>query len=265
MLLTVQPAVLSTIACNGAFRGRGLLARYLYSIPQSNLGHRRIGTDPVPDEVTDTYNNHVHQLAADLAGGTDPAVLTLSPPAHELLLDTERRIEPQLGEDGEWGSGSIAEWGSKLAGAILRIAGLLHLASEHEAFSTPISSATLTAAISIGTYFTEHARAAFNLLGDTGTSDAAHLLHHLAKNNIKEFSIRSLHVELPRGRFATANDVTAPVATLADHGYVQAQPRPKRTGAGRPPSPAYLAHPELATISTESTESPDSDPTGRDR
>jgi hypothetical protein len=133
------------------------------------------------------------------------------------------------------------------------------------AFHTPIGSATLTAAISIGTYFTEHARAAFNLLGDTGTSDAAYLLHHLAKNNIKEFSIRSLHVELPRGRFATANDVTAAVATLADHGYVRAQPQPKRPGAGRPPSPAYLAHPELATISTESTESPDSDPTGRDR
>jgi hypothetical protein len=263
MLLTVQPAVLAAIACNSAFRGRGLLARYLYSIPQDNLGHRRIGTDPVPIEVTDAYHQRVYQLAADLAGWTDPAVLVLSHDAHELLLNTERLIEPQLGEDGDLRG--VAEWGSKLAGAMLRIAGLLHLASEHEAFSTPISSATLTAAISIGTYFTEHARAAFNLLGDTGTSDAAYLLHHLAKNNIKEFSIRSLHVELPRGRFATAADVTAPVATLADHGYVRAQPQPKRTGPGRPPSPAYLAHPELATISTESTESLDSDPAGRDR
>lgn len=252
MLLTVQPSVLSTIACNGAFRGRGLLARFLYSIPKSNLGHRRIGAEPVSDDITSTYEEHIRELFADLADGTDPAVLTVSPPAHELLLDTERRIEPQLGEDGDLES--IAEWGSKLVGAMLRIVGLLHLASEPEAFRTPISRATLANAIRIGDYFTDHARAAFHLLGDTGTSNAAYLLGHLVKKDIKEFTIRSLHVELPRGRFATAEDVTAAVTVLEDHGYVRPQPKPERTGPGRKPSPSYLVHPDLATLSTESTE-----------
>ena len=139
MLLTVQPAVLFTIACNGAFRGRGLLAPFLYSIPKSNLGHRRIGAEPVSDDITSTYEEHIRRLFTDLADGTDPAVLTLSPQAHELLLDTECRIEPRLGEDGDLES--IVEWGSKLVGAMLRIAGLLHLASEPEAFRTPISRA----------------------------------------------------------------------------------------------------------------------------
>ncbi|MGH3709459.1 MAG: DUF3987 domain-containing protein [Pseudonocardiaceae bacterium] len=257
MLLTVQPSVLSTIASNAAFRGRGLLARFLYSIPKSNLGHRRIGAEPVSDDITSTHEEHVRKLFADLADWTDPTVLTLSPQAHELLLDTELRIEPRLSEDGDLGP--IAEWGSKLAGAMLRIAGLLHLASEPEAIRTPISRtpisrATLANAIRIGDYFTEHARAAFHLLGDTDTRNAAYLLGHLAKKNIKEFTIRSLHADLPRSRFATADDVTAAVKVLEDHGYVRPQPKPERTGPGRKPSPGYFVHPDLATLSTESTE-----------
>ena len=251
LLLTVQPAVLAAIARNGAFRGRGLLARFLYSIPEDNLGYRRVGTAPVTTDVTDNYEKHIRTLAEDLADWTDPAVLVLSADAHELLLDTERLIEPQLAKDGELGP--IAEWGSKLAGAILRIAGLLHLANEREAFRTPISRATLKAAVRIGDYFTEHARAAFNLLGDAGTTDAAYLLEHLRKQDTQEFSIRSLHMELPRGRFATVEDVMTAVGSLEDHGYVVALPQPPRVGPGRPPSPKYRVHPDL-TKSTQSTE-----------
>jgi hypothetical protein len=252
MLLTVQPAVLSTVASNSTFRGRGLLARLLYAIPSDNLGQRRIGAKSVPIDINDAYKKRVQTLITDLAGRADRGVLTLSPQAHELLLDTERRIEPQLAEDGDLGP--ITEWGSKLAGAMLRIAGLLHLARKEEAFDIPISSVTLAAAIRIGEYFTEHARAAFRVLGDTDTRDAAYLLAHFVKKGTVEFTIRSLLTDLPRGRFATADDVTAAVRVLEDHGYVRAQPQPERTGPGRRPSPGYLAHPDLAAVSAESAD-----------
>jgi len=253
LLLTAQPAVLAAIARNRAFRGRGLLARFLYALPESNIGRRKIGAAPVPDAVTDAYAAHVRKLAADLADWTDPAVLTLDHDAHELLLNTERTIEPQLAEDGQLGTGLLAEWGSKLAGAMLRIAGLLHVASETEAFRTPISAATLAQAVRIGTYFAEHARAALGLLGESDTGDASYLLDYLARKDITEFTIRSLHVELPRGRFATVEDVTAAVAVLDDHGYVRARPQPERR-PGRPPSPGYDVHPQVTTERTQSTE-----------
>ena len=252
LLLTVQPSVLAAIARNGAFRGRGLLARFMYAIPEDNLGRRRVGTEPVPAELRDAYGQHVRKLAEDMAAWTDPAVLTLSPDAHELLLETERKIEPQLAEEGTLGS--IAEWGSKLAGAMLRIAGLLHLARESEAFRVPISRSTLSDAIRIGAYFTEHARAAFNLLGDTGTSDAAYLLDYLTRKEVTEFTIRNLHAGLPRGRFPTADTVIGAVQLLDEHGYVQPKIQPERTGPGRKPSPSYLVRPEVTTESTESTE-----------
>ena len=254
LLLTAQPAVLAAIARNRAFRGRGLLARFLYALPESNIGRRKIGAAPVPDAVTEAYAAHVHKLAEDLADWTDPAVLTLDHDAGELLLNTERTIEPQLGEDGQLGTGLLAEWGSKLAGAMLRIAGLLHVASETEAFRTPISAATLTQAVRIGTYFAEHARAALGLLGESETGDASYVLDYLARKGIENFTIRSLHVELPRGRFTTAEDVSAAVTVLDDHGYVRARLQPERQGPGRRPSPGYDVHPQVTTESTESTE-----------
>ena len=253
LLLTAQPAVLAAIARNRAFRGRGLLARFLYALPESNIGSRKIGADPVPNDVTENYEQHVRKLAEDLSGWTDPAVLTLDADAHELLLATERTIEPQLAEHGQLGTGLLAEWGSKLAGAMLRIAGLLHVASESEAFRVPIGKDTLTRAVRIGTYFAEHARAALGLLGESDTDDARYLLDHLTGKEITAFTIRSLHVELPRGRFATADDVTAAVSVLHDHGYVRPQPQPERQGPGRRPSPAFDVHPN-PTESTESTE-----------
>jgi len=55
LLLTVQPQVLSGIARNGTFRGRGLTARFLYSLPPDNVGRRKIGAPTVSEETTVTY------------------------------------------------------------------------------------------------------------------------------------------------------------------------------------------------------------------
>ncbi|MDN5861411.1 MAG: DUF3987 domain-containing protein, partial [Pseudonocardia sp.] len=257
LLLTVQPEVLGAIARNGVFRGRGLTARFLYAIPPDNVGYRHVGADPMPDDVADTYDKQVRELVHELAAWTDPAVLQLTPDAHELLLDIERAVEPRLRRDGAYGP--IREWASKLVGAVLRIAALLHLAEDGEGgerFRTPISRDTLDRASMLGAYFAEHAQAAFGLLGDGGISDAAYLLDHLHRHQADEFSIRDLHVSLPRGRFATRDDVAAAVEVLVEHGWVIPLPAPERTGAaGRPPSPRFRAHPDVATLSTESTES----------
>ena len=76
--LMIQPAVLRTIALRQDFRGRGLLARFLYARPVSRVGHRRIGT-PVAQEVEAAYHDTVKDLATGMAGwgGDNRAVLTL--------------------------------------------------------------------------------------------------------------------------------------------------------------------------------------------
>jgi replicative DNA helicase len=53
--LAVQPEVLRGLAGRPGFRGRGLLARFLYSLPASLVGRRQAGAPPVPPAVADRY------------------------------------------------------------------------------------------------------------------------------------------------------------------------------------------------------------------
>src|SRR4029453_11944291 len=90
--LAVQPEVLRGLAGRPGFGGRGLLARFLYSLPQSLVGRRQPGAPPVPPAVADRYALELQALAASLtplAGPADngtPATLVLDQAAGELLL-----------------------------------------------------------------------------------------------------------------------------------------------------------------------------------
>jgi replicative DNA helicase len=78
--LAVQPVVLRGLAARPGFGGRGLLARFLYSLPESLVGRRQVGPPPVPAAVAGRYTRELQALAASLstpAGDDGPAVLTL--------------------------------------------------------------------------------------------------------------------------------------------------------------------------------------------
>src|SRR3954454_18538968 len=122
----VQPGVLEATVRNRRFRETGMLARFLYSLPESNLGRREIGAPSVPAEVAADYAAHVKKLAEEMHGWQDPAILRLDADASKFLVGLEREVEPRLGPDGSLAP--IVEWASKWVGAIIRIAGLLHLA-----------------------------------------------------------------------------------------------------------------------------------------
>ncbi len=77
--LMIQPSVLSSIAAQREFRGRGFLARILYAIPTSKVGRRKIAPAPVSEETRVAYESCLRELARGLAGWLgDPAILTLS-------------------------------------------------------------------------------------------------------------------------------------------------------------------------------------------
>lgn len=251
--LMLQPSVLTRIAGNESFRGRGLLARFLYALPPSKVGARKVGADPVAPEVDQAYAGQLQALVATLTDWEDPAVLTLTPEADRVLLDHERCTEPRLDPAGDLGP--LADWGAKLAGATARIAGLLHLADHPETgWRQAINADAMHRAVRIADYFTDHAVAAFTRMrADPRAEDARYLMNVLTNHaaNIAHaghegrVTIRDMFTWVSRARFRTVTDLHPAVDMLTDHGHLARLPDPERSGQGRAPSPAYAVHPHI--------------------
>lgn len=258
--LAIQPAVLVDIGRMPGFRGRGLLARILYSLPVNTVGRRRVGTPPPPEHVAAGYTDRLRALVLALTDWTDPAVLSLDPAADARVLALETAIEPRLDHDAG-DLGHVADWASKLTGATVRIAGLLHLAThatDHQDSwtSRAIDAPTVDAAARIGHYYLTHALAVFDHMGaDPTTDDARTVLDWIGRTGTTRCTRRDLFAAL-RGnaRFKKVTDLDPALGLLIDHGHLRPVPAPAPAGAGRPPSPAYDVHPR--TQSTQSTEPP---------
>ncbi|BFU47871.1 DUF3987 domain-containing protein [Krasilnikovia sp. MM14-A1004] len=246
MGLAVQPEILRDIAGMPGFRGLGLLARILFALPENTVGRRKIGADPIPAEVAEAYHASLKALVLSLADWTDPAVLVLTPDANELVLDIERQVEPRLAPGGAWAH--IVDWGSKYTGAVVRIAGLLHLA-EHlrDGWERPVNADTVERAAMIGDYYAAHALAAFDDMGaDQHTRNARTILGWIERTGTRAFTKREVFRALKSSQIPTAADFDPPLAVLEAHGYLrQLDPPASSKAGGRPPSPSYLVHPDV--------------------
>ncbi|GID98032.1 hypothetical protein Adi01nite_74440 [Amorphoplanes digitatis] len=246
MGLAVQPEILRDIAGMPGFRGLGLLARILFALPENTVGRRKIGADSIPTQVSADYLTNLHALVLTLAEWTDPAVLVLTPDANNLVLDIERAVEPRLAPGGAWAH--IVDWGSKYTGAVVRIAGLIHLAENlRDGWGQPVSADTLERAAMIGEYYAAHALAAFDDMGaDQSTRNARQVLAWIERTASTAFTRRELFRAVHSSQFKTMADLDPVLAVLEAHGYLRQldPPAPKRAG-GRPPSPSYLVHPDV--------------------
>ncbi|WP_441251477.1 YfjI family protein [Kitasatospora sp. McL0602] len=248
MGIAVQPSVFRDIAKAKGFEGRGLLARFLYAMPRSMVGFRNLTPELIPEAVADTYAKTLGTLTLALAGWTDPAVLTLTPEADAVLLEHQNATEVQMRPSGPLAH--IDTWASKLDGAIARVAGLLHLAAHpDDGYTRPIVAETMTAACGIGDYYTAHALAVFDAMGnDPALGKARAVLAHLETADALVISKRELFRALSRGEFPAVADLDPALTLLEEHGWIRQEAPPARTGrGGRPPSPRYQTHPTLTS------------------
>ena len=249
--LTVQPEVIAGLSSKPGFRGRGLLARFLFAMPVSHIGRRLDNPAAVEPLVRDVYRQCMRRLLM-LEGACH--WLQLTPEAQAAFAAFRIWLEPQLADGGEFAS--IRDWSGKLAGAIARIAGLLHMASwgdESMPWDVPIASETMAAAIQIGHYLIGHARAAFALMGADQEVELAKRVLAAIRRNIRDwraragkpvFSKRDVY-RVIGGLVQKVEALDAPLQLLTEHGYIRQHPPPARQGAGRKPSPLYEAHPSL--------------------
>ncbi len=245
----VQPQVISTIGRNDSFRGRGLLARFLYIAPSSLVGRRKSDPEEIPGVVAARYDTAVTDLAVALAGWREPVLLTLTPQALKRLLVFADEVEPRLGPQGSLAH--VADWAGKLVGAVARIAGLLHSFEYREVPSTTaptvIDEDTIGQAITFGRFLTHHALVAFQAMAsDPAANDAKHVIDvALAKTIEPVTSRRDIFAKVSRSRFPKVGDLDPVIALLCELGWIAHVEEERRDGPGRKPSPRYALHPHL--------------------
>lgn len=251
--LMVQPGMLSEVAGSKGFRDSGLLARFLYAVPASNVGRRDVRAHTSIDPgVRAAYEQGVTGLLEGYLcePGTVPKVrvLPLSDSAKELWLDFSQYIEDNQGDGGLFES--LRDWTSKLAGAVARVAALLELA-EAGLTAEAVSWCAMDRAIRLARVLIPHAQAAFGLLGTDSTDvDALAVLRWVRAHDYEEFTRRDAQKAM-EGRFRSVDKLKRTLDRLDAMDCIKEF---KRHNKGAPPSAAYRVNPMLlGSLSTLSS------------
>jgi replicative DNA helicase len=245
--LTVQPAVLASMAKVPDFTGRGLVQRFMYAIPDmtGRIGSRDVDAPPVPRAVRAAYEAIVYELAM-LPRPASPVTLQMSPDGARAFRAWRQELEPRRNPD----TGDLAdvvEWSGKLEDLTARIAGLLHLARHGTSAPDTIALEEVAAAIGLGRYAIPHAQAAHDLMsGRENNGPARSLLRVIGQKRLAEFSAHEMHKYVGgQVQFCKIDAVTAALSVLTEAGYIRPLPAPPRESGkpGRGPSPRYEVNP----------------------
>lgn len=234
-----QPDVVRALADKPGFRGRGLLGRFLYAMPESNLGRRSGRTTPIPDDVAAAYDGIVLALLdrrwpVDDDGHVRPWDLCLSREAWGLLDRLKASVEPMLGPGGAFEH--ITDWAGKFTGAVARIAGIFHVVryAHDEPERHDIGARDMAAAMRLGEVLQRHALLAFDAMGAAVVlDDARTLVDWVQRKGEPTFTLRDAHAA-HKHRFPRVRDLDEPLAVLEERHFIRRMPQPVNRGAGRP-------------------------------
>jgi len=236
--LAVQPSVIRGLMCDQDLRDRGLLARFLYSVPAVRVGHRTFDGPAIPSAVTRRYEEAVTALCA---WGGQATPFTFDAEALPCWYYFARVVE--LGRQPGGRFAALLDWSGKLPGLVARLAGVLHVAS-HAGGVIPenITVDTIRAAVSLGEYAADHARAAHALMGADPAQEGARILLDWLERTVRQtFTKRDAH-SANRGHFPRADALSDPLAELESRGWIRAIPIEARAGR---PSEQYDVHPDV--------------------
>jgi len=246
--LLPQPDVIASLQDKPEFRGRGLLGRFLYALPESNLGRRTLDGPPVPDDVAHAYGATVkavlsHPWNTNAEGAKCAHVLRLSPDAFDAWKRFAHSIEAGMGPGGQFEH--VTDWAGKLPGAVARIAAVFHVVrhADGQPWQYLVSAEDMAAAVRLGETLGQHALIAFDAMGaDDAMENARAILSWVAREGLREFARREAH-KAHQSRFHRAEEMNAPLEVLIERGYIR--PCPRATGAGGRPSMRYEVNPAL--------------------
>jgi replicative DNA helicase len=214
--LTVQPAVIEAIGRNPEMVGKGLSARFMYSVPPSNVGLRDMRHELEGDTgARDLYERHLLELARRELDRENPAPIIIDRDAVDMFHNWRQEFEYKRGPGGALEV--ISEWTAKLESTVARVAALLALADNLDRVDVDI----MRRAITIGDYWLSHMRAVLDLWGtDDVTNKARRIVDWCRQRDLSEFSVRDLYGSLRRV-FPSADDTRPALMLLTERGWIR--------------------------------------------
>ena len=217
-VLAIQPNVLEEIMSNKIMTGRGLIARFLISIPVSRIGKRIFLSDAIAPELMKGFKTVLLKI---LTSVPNEVIHTL-----HLSKEAQSVIESYFNENEVLLSDRtcpMREWLAKNVGAVLRIAGILHLASGFD-HNTLVSEDTMTKSIAIGRYFRNHARYAYSVMdGDDTVKKAEYVLAKLKCYQSSMVKRREVFRDCRGKYFKTIDNLKPILNLLEEYGYLHQQ------------------------------------------
>lgn len=240
-----QPITIAERSAARIFRGRGLDGRFIYFMPESLLGKRKIEPAPMSPGTRARFHDKVRSLlpttwGSDMPG---PTTLELSDDAYQLWKKFALEVEKGLAPGGEFEG--MTDWGGKLAGTMARIAALFHLATHDKPETLKITPETMRQAAYLGAFLIEHAKAAYAVMGaDESTNGARRVLDWIQRKAVERFTGRECWQDLRKQTaFPHIDAVHNALAELENRDFIRELPAQEKRGPGRKPSPTYAVNP----------------------
>jgi len=228
--------------------GRGLLDRFIYCVPKSNIDFRKTETFPTPKNLEHYYSNALLSIAQLYYDLPEHCELHLAEAAKELF--TSWRTANELKRRPNGAHSDFVGWSAKEDGLCMRIAALLQVAKQPHLRAVEIDELCLRGAIAICDHLALHAAKAMAMISlDSRYCLAIDILRWACANRAKEVSTR----ECARRFRANREQILQSLSILEDHGYVQCRRRRVHLN-GRPMVVAILNPLLLRTEATEATE-----------
>ena len=246
--LAAQPYVFDSMMSNSAFRGSGLLARFVYCFPKDLRGSRNYDSEPVPRDVSDGYNRLVSGLLekkfALPISCMSEKIITLNGVSYGLFVSfCNDYLEKELLGDLAF----CADWGGKMHGLLLRIVGLLHGVKCAIDGKNPedvrVSQKTFTDAVAIALYYRDQTVHAYGLGDfDAGTIQAERIIAKIKSKRITNIRQNDLYQICRCKLFKNSSDFDEAVNMLEDYGYIR---REVSSGANNKPMVDITVNPRI--------------------
>jgi hypothetical protein len=244
--LASQLELIEKIYRNEALMRRGFLARFLFGLCPSRVGDRVISTKHIPEGTERAYQSSIREMLRGYSDEHETQIMTLSANAAEMWEGVANYIETLQACGGQLANHK--DYGSKLAGKIGRIAGLLHIVDNPQTWAQKqVSGEVMERASTLGKYFIDNFLWLSNKVSNANSGEATvmaeGILDYLRGAGLTEFTPRGIVRSVRNVK--NSEECSLAIEELQWRGWVKPKVSLNLKNRGRPAAATYIVHPSI--------------------